>query len=465
MKKTWGWTTALLLTAVLYAQPAEAAVDAAWKAPEIEKPNLNEIRLLGTDEWEFTEEREPNNTFTQSNNISPDDIVTGTFTDKDKDVYKLTIDGDDEVNLILSLGTDEETKMELNVTVYDEKQNKVEAYVEDAGEFGYFGDYYLQPGTYYLEASDLKNRNNGERYYLFPYIYEEEPYIERIAGKDRYETSAFIAARSSGGMAVEHVVLATGQDFPDALAGSPLASMYAAPILLTKQNALPEITKSALQVLNTKSVTILGGTGAVSKQAEKTLKQMGIQVDRIAGRDRYATAAAIADELPPTDEVVIASGRTFPDALAVGPVASMYLMPILLTEKDSLPKATGEVLKSYDTSFVIGGTGAVGSNVFKQLPDPNRISGQNRYATSVAVADYFDLDPFQVTIASGGHFADALSGSVLSYGTPLLLTPKTKLDPSVKAYMKQNDTFMFTILGGPGAVSEKVEDDIWDLFE
>lgn len=465
MKKTWGWTTALILTAVLYAQPAEAAVDAAWKAPEIEKPNLNEIRLLGTDEWEFTEEKEPNNTFTQSNNISPDNVVTGTFTDKDKDVYKLTIDGDDEVNLILSLGTDEETKMELNVTVYDEKQNKVEAYVEDAGEFGYFGDYYLQPGTYYLEASDLKNRNNGERYYLFPYIYEEEPYIERIAGKDRYETSAFIAARSSGGMAVEHVVLATGQDFPDALAGSPLASMYAAPILLTKQNALPEITKSALQVLNTKSVTILGGTGAVSKQAEKTLKQMGIQVDRIAGRDRYATAAAIADELPPTDEVVIASGRNFPDALAVGPVASMYLMPILLTEKDSLPKATGEVLKSYDTSFVIGGTGAVGSNVFKQLPDPDRISGQNRYATSVAVADYFDLDPFQVTIASGGHFADALSGSVLSYGTPLLLTPKTKLDPSVKAYMKQNDTFMFTILGGPGAVSEKVEDDIWDLFE
>lgn len=440
-------------------------MDAALKAPEIEKPNLNEIRLLGTDEWEFTEEKEPNNTFTQSNNISPDNVVTGTFTDKDKDVYKLTIDGDDEVNLILSLGTDEETKMELNVTVYDEKQNKVEAYVEDAGEFGYFGDFYLQPGTYYLEASDLKNRNNGERYYLFPYIYEEEPYIERIAGKDRYETSAFIAARSSGGMAVEHVVLATGQDFPDALAGSPLASMYAAPILLTKQNALPEITKSALQVLNTKSVTILGGTGAVSKQAEKSLKQMGIQVDRIAGIDRYATAAAIADELPPTDEVVIASGRNFPDALAVGPVASMYLMPILLTEKDSLPKATGEVLNSYDTSFVIGGTGAVGSNVFKQLPDPDRISGQNRYATSVAVADYFDLDPFQVTIASGGHFADALSGSVLSYGTPLLLTPKTKLDPSVKAYMKQNDTFMFTILGGPGAVSEKVEDDIWNLFE
>ncbi|MBN8233957.1 cell wall-binding repeat-containing protein [Halobacillus kuroshimensis] len=467
MKKTWGLSAALLLAATLFAPSAEAAVDTSKKETEVEKPNLNEIRLLGTnnEDWGFIEEKEPNNTFTQANKISTDDLVTGTFTNKDKDLYKLTIDGDEEVNIGLSIHTEEETKMDLSITVYDEKQKKVDVFDELTDEFGYFGDYYLKPGTYYLEASDLKNVNSGEMYYLYSYVYEEEPYIERIDGKDRYETSAFIAARSSGGYPVEHVFLATGQDFPDALAGSPLASMYAAPILLTKQNSLPDITKSTLQLLNAKSVTILGGTGAVSTQVEKSLKQLGIEVDRIAGKDRYATAAAIADELPPTDEVIVAYGRNFPDALAMGPVASMYMMPILLTEKDTLPKATVEALKSYDTSFVVGGTGAVGSKVFKQLPDPDRISGKNRFDTSVAIADYFDLDPFQVTIATGDHFADALSGSVLSYGTPLLLTPKTKLDPTVKAYVEQNETLMFTILGGPGAVSEKVEDDIWDLFE
>ncbi|WP_226577773.1 cell wall-binding repeat-containing protein [Halobacillus litoralis] len=472
MKKTIGFTAAFLLAATLFTSPVLAGSSQEFKNLEEFKkqkqtPNALEVELLGYNDWGAFEEEEPNNTRAQANPITPEDVAIGTFSDDDKDYYKLEINGDKEVDLIVSLFIFEEetTDMELNVNLYDTGGSKVDSYFEDSDEYGYAGGFYVEPGVYYMEASDSANLNNGETYMLSPYIFEDEPYIERIAGKDRYHTSASIAVRRSGGYPSENVVLATGADFPDALAGAPFAFQSDAPILLTTKNSLPKITESTLEVLETDHVTILGGTGAVSKEVENKLKSLGIDVERISGSNRYETAAAIAAEIPFSDGAVIAYGRNFPDALAIAPVAAMNGMPILLTERDYLPSATQKAIRGYDYSYVVGGSGVIAENILTQLPYPERIAGKNRYSTSVAIAKYFSLDPALVNLATGANFADALSGSVYGVGEPLLLTPKDHLDPQVKSYVKENESFYFRIFGGTGAVSEQVEDDIWSLFE
>ncbi|MFP3338865.1 cell wall-binding repeat-containing protein, partial [Micrococcus sp. SIMBA_131] len=124
-------------------------------------------------------------------------------------------------------------------------------------------------------------------------------------------------ARQQYGESIENVVLATGEDFPDALAAAPLAYYYNAPILLTEKKKLSKVTEAALTFLQVENVTIVGGKGAVSTSIENYLEdELGIEVDRVAGKDRYETAAAIAKELPPSDTAVVAYGKNFPDALS-----------------------------------------------------------------------------------------------------------------------------------------------------
>ncbi|MBN9655043.1 cell wall-binding repeat-containing protein [Halobacillus sp. GSS1] len=472
VKKFVGFTVAALLTSTLLTTPVLATSETPFKSLEDFKkqkqvPNAQEIKLLGYNQWGEFEEEEPNNTMAQANHITTEDLAVGTFTKSDKDYYKIEINGDEEVDLSVSLFSmnEDETNMQLNVNVYNSTGEEMDSYFEGSDEYGYGGGFYLDPGVYYFEASDLADLNNGETYMFSPLVLEDEPYIDRIAGEDRYHTAAAIAVRRSAGYPSDHIILATGADFPDALAGAPLAFYYDAPILLTRKNSLPQITKSTIEVLGAKHVTILGGTGAISKDVENSLVKLGLDVERISGADRYETATAIAEVLPASDGAVVAYGRNFPDALSIAPVAASNMMPILLTEKSKLPDATKQAINDYDFTYVVGGEGVIDQKVFSQLPDPERISGKNRYSTSIAIAEYFELEPTFVNIATGVDFADALAGATYTYGEPLLLTPTNYLSPEVKDYFVKNETFYFTILGGTAAVSENVEDEILELFE
>src|SRR5690606_2671706 len=99
----------------------------------------------------------------------------------------------------------------------------------------------------------------------------------RLAGDDRYRTA--VAISQEGWKSADTVVLATGADFPDALAGGPLAYQQNAPILLTRPASLFEATEKEIVRLKAKKVIILGSTTAVSKAVEKKLKDMGLAVE------------------------------------------------------------------------------------------------------------------------------------------------------------------------------------------
>lgn len=149
----------------------------------------------------------------------------------------------------------------------------------------------------------------------------------RIAGPDRYATSLAIAQTYFP--TAKNVFVATGTNFPDALAAGPWAAAQQAPILLVGSQITSE-QQAYLQQLGSPSITILGGAGAVSEQVEAQLTQFGA-VQRISGANRYETAAKIALQFGKAGKLYLATGTGFADALAGGALAAQEGVPIMLT--------------------------------------------------------------------------------------------------------------------------------------
>src|SRR6185437_12516851 len=156
--------------------------------------------------------------------------------------------------------------------------------------------------------------------------------VTRLGGDDRYATAAAISAASfKPGVPVAYV--ATGANFPDALAGAPVAGAVGGPILLVASDAIPAATATELARLKPASIVILGSSGVVSDTVASALGAYTAgTVTRLGGDDRYATAAAIsaASFKPGVAVAYVATGANFPDALAGAPVAGAAGGPILL---------------------------------------------------------------------------------------------------------------------------------------
>jgi len=278
----------------------------------------------------------------------------------------------------------------------------------------------------------------------------------RLSGEDRYETA--INVSQSGWEQSEYVVLARGDQFPDALAGAPLAYKMDAPILLTGQKSLNKEVRAEIQRLGAKKVFILGGTGAVSNYVEYQIEGLDIDTERINGKDRFETAANIAARLGGSPEqAVVANGMDFPDALSVASYAARNGFPILLTEDDKLPKVTDRAISGIDHTIVAGGSGVVTEKVKDMLPDATRYAGKDRFETAATIAT--DLNPSaKVFVATGMDFADALAGSVLAAkeNASILLVQPNKLPEATEDAIDELDAANFTVTGGTGAVSDDV---------
>lgn len=412
-------------------------------------------------------EIEPNDDFESANLLTEDDIYGGKITADDIDTYKIEIS---KKGYFYAHGMVNDTTSYILPTIFDRDGNVVSTESGTEEDTFYSMAFISEPGTYYVELAADSAIENEQEYMLFALSLSGD--VTRLSGNDRYETAVKIAEDGWGAEATE-VILTTGQNFPDALAAGPLANQLDAPILLTTKNQLPNSVLNFLYKSDATKVTIIGGTDAVSSNVEKFLvKDLGLEVDRIAGKDRFDTAAKIADHVDNylgESTAYVVNGWNFPDALSIAPVAASQGAPILLVDSKSIPAATAAKLKGYDQKFVIGGKAVVSDSIVSQLK-ATRIAGNDRYETSVSVAEYFFDSEFMnhtAYIATGTNFADALTGSVNAsfYGAPVLLTPPTSLYPGIKEYALNSDTLWFTILGGPNAVSYKVEQELWNLMK
>ncbi|MGM0843730.1 MAG: Ig-like domain-containing protein [Bacillota bacterium] len=290
-------------------------------------------------------------------------------------------------------------------------------------------------------------------------VIDEPLYVERIAGANRMETAVEIAKR--GWQSADTVVIATGDDFPDALAGSPLAYKLDAPILLTNRKGLSDSTKQEITNLGAKRAIILGGTSAVPYLVEEQLKSIGMtKIERLAGFNRFETAGMIADKLggyPST--AILADGYNYPDALSVASYAAQNGFPILLTKTSVLPSETKSQLAGKTKTIVVGGEAAVSKNVLDSVPGPERIGGANRFETAANITTKLQLSTHKAFIATGRNFADALTGSVLAAKekAPVLLVEQNSIPDPINNLIVTKNIPAVDILGGSTAVSEFVE--------
>jgi putative cell wall-binding protein len=170
--------------------------------------------------------------------------------------------------------------------------------------------------------------------------------VTRVWGANRYGTAAAVSA-STFGPGVSTVYVATGANFPDALAGGPAGVINDGPILLVRQNSIPKETVAELARLQPIRIVVLGGTAVVSDSVVTELGSMATSgVSRYWGANRYETAVAVSEAVFPTraGTVFIVTGANFPDAVAAGPVAGSMNAPILLVTGTTVPSATASEL-------------------------------------------------------------------------------------------------------------------------
>ena len=195
--------------------------------------------------------------------------------------------------------------------------------------------------------------------------------VARIAGVDRYATSVELSRAGWGAGTGTTAFLASGATFADALGGAAQAAHRDAPLLLTEQCRLPAAVSDELTRLGTTAVTVLGGSGAVCDAVLDTLRRSGIAVTRVAGPDRYTTAAqgVLAAGWQTAETLYLASGTSFPDGLAVGPLAARGGAPLLLVPSCELPTSVADAIVRLQPKqlVVVGGAAAVCDSVLQMM--------------------------------------------------------------------------------------------------
>ncbi|RMD04192.1 cell wall-binding repeat-containing protein [Clostridium autoethanogenum] len=202
--------------------------------------------------------------------------------------------------------------------------------------------------------------------------------IQRLGGKDRYETNAKI----NDMLAVKEgtpVIIVSGENYPDAISVSSAAAANQYPVLLVKKDEISDYVRKKISDIKPDKIYIIGLQGAVSDTVENQVVQTaGIdksKVVRIGGTDRFQTSLNVAKYFSSNADIVCAaSGNNFPDALAGSTYAANSNAPILLINT-SLSNEENLFLQSLKLKEVtiFGGTGAVSKDVENDL---SKITGK-----------------------------------------------------------------------------------------
>ena len=284
--------------------------------------------------------------------------------------------------------------------------------------------------------------------------------VTRLAGVDRIETAVSLSRDAWAADGASAAVLATSGGFPDALAGGPLASKKAGPLLLTGSAGLDPRTAAELdRVLRSGAqVFLLGGTAVLSDAVEQQVRSRGYSVVRYGGVNRYDTAVKVTrDGLGNPSTLFVVDGLAFAEPLAGAAAASKAGAGVVLSAGPTMPPETSSYVQTRSgvTRFAIGG------NARTADPGATAIVGADQYDTSRLIAARFFSSPTSVALASGENFPDALSGGphISTKGGPLLLTASTVLPTSVDAYLRANTDTVARgyIYGGTGAISPNAE--------
>jgi stage II sporulation protein D len=302
------------------------------------------------------------------------------------------------------------------------------------------------------------------------------PKTYRIAGTDRYHTSvqASLQAFPPGSSKTAATAVIVGGLAPaDALAASGLAGAAGGgPVLLTPPSSLDSRVRTEIARLGVSTVYIVGGEGVVGTQVETAL--LGIpsvtRVVRLAGLDRYETAAAVFGEIARVSgqpgRAIVVNGESIVDGVVVSGLAYARDLPVVLVNPTSVPAASASALSGVSTSLVVGGSGVVSDAVMSQLPGATRIAaGNTRYHTAALLGDYVVThEGFRWNrcyVASGTSLVDALSIGPTSGESmhPVLLAENYSFDLATQDRLLTKKSVLGAVwmVGGEGALSGWVQ--------
>lgn len=315
----------------------------------------------------------------------------------------------------------------------------------------------------------------------------EKAAMQPVDGPSRYETAIQISQDGWADSSSEYVVIATGENWPDALGGSALAGAYGAPVLLTsKTELLPEVADE-IERLGATEIYVLGGTRALADGVSSALEALvgtDGSVMRLGGADRYETAEIVAEEVVATlgtdydGTAFVATGLNFADALAGSPLAAANGWPVYLAPHPTISATTITAMQDAGVTdcILLGGDAAMpeGTNVILLAAgfDAIRIDGLDRYDTAAKVASYGVTDAGlgwnDVAIATGMTFPDALAGGAAQgqRGSVMLLTNQASVPSYTSDTLVDNKASIANVrfFGGLSAVSEAVRHEIHMLL-
>ena len=324
----------------------------------------------------------------------------------------------------------------------------------------------------------------------------------KLAGSDRAATAVEVSKERFGYKEADSVVVVGANALIDGLSAAPLAAAKNAPVLIAGKNgldngSLAEIER-ACKDLSNKTVYIVGGENSVPYAAKKQLEdKFGAVVVRLAGDDRYDTSLEVDHRLVKDAQAsttrFVVGGNGAADAMSASAVAAKKtagkVSPILVVKKDGIKATTrtyltGKVAQAY----VVGGTSTASTQVFKDIervisttltPATNnaadnkvkRLSGEDRYATNLAVINEFYANPkanglavvsgktqYLVDAQTAGAFAADRGLAVLLTADKLNKDQKDTLDTGVLKGLKTN------IYQVGGVVSNDVMKSVVDIL-
>ncbi|MDR1961531.1 MAG: cell wall-binding repeat-containing protein [Gracilibacteraceae bacterium] len=278
-------------------------------------------------------------------------------------------------------------------------------------------------------------------------IFAADANSTRLAGSDRIATALEIC--DAGWSTATTVILAAADqaNLVDSLAAASLAGQEDAPILLTFKNSLASNVRAKIQSLGATKAYVIG---AISDGVVTQLREIsGLSVEKLSGRDRWATSDAINAKLTGVQGTFVVGYNAIPDALSVGAYAAANNYKIVLADAQgnvSSAKLTGTV-------YIIGGQGVV-----KDISGVTRYGGADRYATNAQVIRGLGYKFDRCYVANGVSMVDALAASPLAghYSAPIFLTNGTTVPAVNNADVKSKITSESKIiaLGGTSAVSQ-----------
>lgn len=300
-----------------------------------------------------------------------------------------------------------------------------------------------------------------------------DPVVSRLQGADRYQTAVEVSAKLFGTAPVVYVV--SGEKFADALSASGVAGIHEAPILLTPRDSAPEAVLAEIRRLKATEIALVGGVNTISDAVKAQLaKETPATVTRIIGSDRYEVSRNLFSNplfgntsgKAPT----FASGLDYPDALSAGPAAVHGAQSVVLMNGHATEVSPTEVAfireRGFTSGHVVGGSDSFTNELAQNLSHiinfdvgiGARVSGANRYETSVAINQAFTTAD-RVYLASGTGFADALSGAAAAshFDSPLFTVQGDCVPAGVLSSIYRLAPSQIVLLGGDNTLSPAVE--------